>query len=170
MPVTRSVRRLASGVCACVVFFMSPGIMNADTCTSSSGTSCSMSCSVGTLSLVCSKTSNSCSGSCSDRKGNVAKFLGSLARDIYVASEFKIKKEDIFSFFRHDLNDVSRGHEHIVKIGQYSFDLRIGPGQEGGFSGPDFDRAVKRVENAFQIATDQQIRNGEFLSDLDARQ
>lgn len=53
-------------------------------CKTSSGSTCKLTCSVGTLALVCSDQSTTCEGSCSDSSGkmerNIVRSLQSLSR------------------------------------------------------------------------------------------
>jgi hypothetical protein len=165
MPMTRATKHIVWIVC-CLLCLASSCIANADTCNSASGTSCSVTCSVGTLSLSCSKDAKACSGSCSDNRGALEVYLGNIARDIYLASESQVEKEAIFAFFRKDLD--SYVHERTAKpvqIGKYRFDLHLASPEymPWRFVGDEFNKAVDRVEKVFMKSTDEKIKGGDFL-------
>ena len=115
-----------------VVFFWSGNFYAyAETCSSGSGTSCSMSCSEGTLTLVCNKSEETCSGSCS-KANNQESAAYNLLADIFVATGKRIPLDEIAGKLkdapmdiegnRYDLNFGSGGNiTVIIKTDFYEF-------------------------------------------------
>lgn len=81
-----------------------PEQLLAASCKTSSGSECSVSCSVGTASAVCAENSKSCSTSCSDSSGNLEL---NLARSVGIVTGGRVDEYSLREFFRYEF-DVDR--------------------------------------------------------------
>jgi hypothetical protein len=143
-------------------------------CETSSGTSCSITCSVGTLTLSCSNDSKACSGSCSDSQGNMDKFVANLVKDIIVASEGELTATDVIWFLRTDF-DPYRTSDIRIRNRYRTYTIHIG---EGGqelyrlshfFSSYDFMQSLDRVGEAYRGLDFDDVLKGVYIERLRIR-
>lgn len=82
------------------------GPAHAAECSTSSGSTCKLTCSEGTASLVCSDESSACEASCSDSSGN---FEFNVLRALQSVSDGRISDWEAREIF----DDLSRGQNLV---------------------------------------------------------
>ena len=85
----------------CLGFASAATGVGAASCNTSSGSTCTVACSEGTASAVCSSDSKTCSTSCSDSSGNLEK---NLAESLLIVSEKSVDPWIVEEFMRYELD------------------------------------------------------------------
>ena len=117
-------------------------------CKSSSGTTCSVTCSEGTLTLVCNKNKKKCSGSCSKAK-NQKSAAFNLIKDVYIATGGRVAVPEIHKKLKDAPMKLEGAKFELIFSGDLNVKVIIATDFHQ-FYKPDWKRALDQEARRFE--------------------